>query len=54
LTPAGVFGVIKRLALEPTTWIALGVLALALLFAFRAGVAHRNQSIRQRFGGLDL
>lgn len=54
LTPAGVFGLVKRLAFEPTTWIALGGLLLALLFAFRAGVAHRNQSIRQRFGGLDL
>jgi hypothetical protein len=54
LTPAGVFGFAKRLAVEPATWIALGGLLLALLFAFRAGVAHRNQSIRQRFGGLDL
>lgn len=54
LTPAGVFGVAKRLAVEPATWIALGALLLALLSAFRAGVAHRNKSIRQRFGGLDL
>lgn len=54
LTPAGVFGVIKRLAVESTTWIVLGSLLLALLIAFRIGVAHRNESIRQRFGGLDL
>jgi hypothetical protein len=54
LTPAGVFGFIKRQAVEPATWIAALVLLLALLFAFRAGVAHRNDSIRQRFGGLDL
>lgn len=54
LTPAGLFAVVKRLAVEPATWIALGAVLLALLFAFRAGVAHRNKSIRQRFGGLDL
>lgn len=54
LTPAGVFGLLKRLAVEPETWIALASLLLALLFAFRAGVNHRNKSIRQRFGGLDL
>lgn len=54
LTPAGVFGLVRRLAVEPATWIALGGLLLAMLFAFRAGVAHRNRSIRHRFGGLDL
>lgn len=54
LTPAGVFGLVKRLAVEPTTWIAVAALLLALLVAFRAGVAHRDDSIRQRFGGLDL
>ena len=54
LTPAGVFGVVKRAAVEPATWIVALALLLALLFAFRAGVAHRNDSIRQRFGGLDL
>jgi len=54
LTPAGVFGFVKRQAVEPATWIALLVLVLALLSAFRAGVSHRNDSIRQRFGGLDL
>ena len=54
LTPAGVLGLLRRLALEPSTWIALGSLLLALLIAFRAGVSHRDESIRRRFGGLDL
>ena len=54
LTPAGVFGFIRRSAVVPETWIALSALLLVLALAFRFGVAHRNQSIRQRFGGLDL
>jgi len=54
LTPAGLFGRVRRLAMEPAAWIGLGALALALALAFRAGLAHRDESIRRRFGGLDL
>lgn len=54
LTPAGVYGLVRRLAVEPTTWISCAALLLALALAFRRGVAHRDESIRRRFGGLDL
>ncbi len=54
LTAAGVWAYVQRLAIDPRAWGALAALLLALLLAFRFGVEHRNQAIRERLGGLDL
>lgn len=54
LTVAGVWAYAQRLAAEPSAWTALAVLLLLLLAAFRYGIEHRNRSIRDRLGGLDL
>ncbi len=54
LTAAGVWAYVQRLAADPRAWGALAALVLALLIAFRFGVEHRNQAIRERLGGLDL
>lgn len=54
LTAAGVWAFVQRLAADPRAWGALAALVLALLIAFRFGVEHRNQAIRDRLGGLDL
>lgn len=54
LTVAGVWAYAQRLAAEPSAWTALAVLLLMLLAAFRYGIEHRNRSIRDRLGGLDL
>jgi hypothetical protein len=54
LTASGLWGLVQRLAVDARAWGALGILLLALLLAFRAGVEHRNKDIRARLGGLDL
>ena len=54
LTAAGLWGFVRRLAADPHAWGVLAALVLALLVAFRFGVEHRNQAIRDRLGGLDL
>jgi hypothetical protein len=54
LTAAGVWSFVQRLAFDPRAWVAFGVLLLALLLAFRAGIERRNRAIRERLGGLDL
>jgi len=54
LTAAGVWSLVQRLAIDPRAWAAFGALLLALLLAFRFGIEHRNQGIRNRLGGLDL
>jgi len=54
MTAAGLAGFALRQLADPYTWAALGLLVLALLVAFRAGIEHRNRSIRARLGGLDL